>query len=157
MQNVELYNVQVINTISKFFNSFDVKDWVALKETLTNQIDYDYTDTRNDIGTVTNEKYVASRKSALHHLKTQHLCSNIEITNTSQQEMTIRLNAVIFRRDKKDSYFNSHVIYYFTLLKDENDSLKISQIKQIVLWHDGNPSIHKGISNAKNNSTSLKN
>jgi len=144
------YFIVITNTISRFFNSFDLKDWDVLKETLFNQIDYDYRDIRGKAGTCTNDEYVSERKMALQHLKTQHLYTNIETHHQDESKIEIQLNSIIFRKNNDGQHFNSHVIYFFTLLKIDAGQWKIKKIKQQVLWHDGDPSIHQGFDNKDN-------
>ncbi|WP_131781422.1 hypothetical protein [Legionella gresilensis] len=69
----------IFNLLFKFANSFDLKDWQRLEETLADNIECNYQDLRGEIKTYSKEDYVNSRKAALSHLPTQHLFFNLEI------------------------------------------------------------------------------
>lgn len=133
----------IINVLSKFANSFDLKDWDRLAETLAESIECDY-DLRGVSECVSKQEFVSSRKIALNHLKTQHLFSNFEILSDNEKA-SCRLNAIIFRQNDQGIYFNSHVIYQFHLLQI-NHQWKINKIKQSILWNEGDSSIHQGVS-----------
>lgn len=132
------------NVLFKFANSFDLKDWDGLLNTLMDQVECDYQDLRGETDTYTKIEYVNSRKEALEHLKTQHLFSNLEI-RAEDECSHCRLSAIIYRRDKNGKKFDSHVIYNFELSKLLNNEWKIHKIKQVVLWNEGDSSIHKGV------------
>ena len=63
----------------------------------------------------------------------------------AENSASCRLSAIIFRITDDERYFNSHAIYYFNLIYDENFTWKIKKIKQIILWNEGDPKIHKKI------------
>ncbi|MGQ3888990.1 nuclear transport factor 2 family protein [Legionella sp. CNM-1927-20] len=135
----------VCNLLAKFANSFDIKDWQGLEDTLADNIECNYQDLRGEIKTYAKKDYVDSRKAALAHLHTQHLFSNLEI-DCQGNEAYCRLSALIYRKDKKGKQFNSHVIYNFVLVnKTQGNNWKISKIKQAVLWNEGESVIHKGL------------
>lgn len=133
----------IIRRMSIFFNSFDVKDWHALEDSLADHVSYDYSGLRSSSGVCAKEEFVGLRKAALNHLKTQHIYSNLEV-EAGDKRAFVRLSAVIFRRDDADHYFNTHAMYEFRLQKLAMGDWKIDQIKQVVLWNEGDSSIHQG-------------
>lgn len=139
-------NQDISNLIFKFANSFDAKAWQSLEATLMDHVECDYQDLRGNSGSYTKAEYVEKRKKALMDLKTQHIFSNLEIVNNEKQ-VICRLNAIIFRIAKDKRFFNTHALYTFGLIKLNNMDWKIKSIKQSILWNDGDPSIHKGITN----------
>lgn len=136
-------NESIAKVLFKFANSFDLKDWQALENTLMDDIQCDYQDLRGVFETCSKREYVNIRKKSLGHLKTQHLFSNLEIT-VEEGQASCQLSAVIYRQDNDGKQFNSHVIYHFHLVQLKDDEWRIKKIKQIVLWNEGDPLIHKG-------------
>ncbi len=132
------------NLLFKFANSFDLKDWEVLKTILADQIECDYQALRGTSETLNSADFIDSRKQALDHLKTQHLFSNLEITE-HEKTAFCRLNAIIYRQDNAGKRFDSHVFYEFGLVKLQHDQWRINKIKQTVFWNDGDASIHKGV------------
>ncbi len=55
----------ISNTLFKFANSFDMKDWQGLKSTLTDSVDCEYQDFRGKSEACSSESFVAARKEAL--------------------------------------------------------------------------------------------
>lgn len=139
-----LMNESIENVLFKFANSFDLKAWQALEDTLMDTIECDYQDLRGISKTHLKSEFVSLRKQALQHLKTQHLFSNLEIT-VQEDRATCQLSAVIFRQDNDGKQFNSHVMYHFYLVQLQKDEWRIKKIKQSVLWNEGDSSIHKGV------------
>ncbi|WP_419420784.1 nuclear transport factor 2 family protein [Legionella sp. D16C41] len=133
----------ISNLLFKFATSFDVKDWQGVEDTLADNIVCNYQDLRGEIKTYSKAEYVNSRAEVLNNLYTQHFFSNLEI-DYHRNEAYCRLSAIIYRRDKEGSYFNSHVIYNFKLTK-KSKNWKIKEIKQTVLWNEGDSIIHKGV------------
>ncbi|MDF1759652.1 MAG: nuclear transport factor 2 family protein [Coxiellaceae bacterium] len=130
----------VAQTLHGLANSFDVKDWSALGGCLADKIVCDYRDLRGVVETCTREEYVQLRKEALTPLKTQHLFSNLCITEDADSAIC-QLSALIMRCDEDGQRFDTHAIYDYVLEK-HNDRWLITQIKQSVLWNDGEASIH---------------
>ena len=68
------------NTLSRFMNSFDLKDWTGMVELLEPNIQVDYSDLRGGSATaVSAGEYVRLRTEALQHLFTQHLLTNLDV------------------------------------------------------------------------------
>jgi hypothetical protein len=132
---------EIAAVISRFANSFDLKDWDALRSILADQVDVDYSDLRGTRETLAREEYVALREAALQDIDTHHMLSNTEISIGHDSAHCIA-SGVIFRR-KDEEHFDSHVIYRFGLTKSVS-SWRISSIKQSVLWNEGNSDIHAG-------------
>ena len=134
---------EIRNLIFKFANSFDLKAWDVMKGLLSEKVVCDYTSLRGVTEVLTSEEYVNLRIKALSRLKTQHLFSNLEI-ESSGDEASCRCTAFILRK-LDDDFFNTHAIYEFTLFR-KNEKWLIGKIKQAVLWNEGNPEIHSGVS-----------
>jgi hypothetical protein len=131
------------NTINRFMNSFDLKDWSVMKELLLDEIQIDYSDLRGDPpATVSATDYVKARRTALEHLSTHHLLSNFEI-DIESNEAVARASCVIYRTDGATP-FNSHAFYVFGL-KRTGDGWRIASIKQTIFWNEGRAAIHGGV------------
>jgi hypothetical protein len=71
---------QVQRTISRFMNSFDLKDWETMRRLLAERVRVDYSALRGEPArTITADEFVAARIAALQHLKTHHLIANFDI------------------------------------------------------------------------------
>ena len=138
-----MQEIKVQNIIYRFANSFDQKDWEALKNTLSDVIECDYEDLRQTNQKQTKEEYVALRMDALQTLNTQHLFSNLEMKVTDNKAQC-QLSALIIRRNESGTKFDTHASYSFQLLMNNGEWL-ISKIKQKVLWNDGDPKIHPAL------------
>ncbi len=134
--------LKVNNLINKFANSFDLKDWDGLKSVIAETVLADYADLRGAVETASKDEFVEQRKSALEHLKTHHLISNIEFLQLESENAFCRATSLIFRL-KWNKVFHSHVMYDFRL-KKESGEWKMFEIKQKVLWNEGESSIHSG-------------
>ena len=133
---------EIQKTISRFANSFDLKDWKLMKSVLSDRLTVDYSDLRGDPATeLGSDTYVQSRKDALAHLHTHHLIGNFEI-EVLQDSAKVRASSTIFRRSE-DRVFNTHAIYEFGLIKTIGTGWLIDSIKQSVLWNDGDSTVHK--------------
>ncbi len=114
-----------------------------MASTLGDELRVDYSDLRGEAPFVTTRaEYVASRKAAHGHLKTHHLLSNLDIRFDSGRA-EVNASCVIFRTDGEQS-FNSHALYHFRL-KRAGDEWRIVAIRQAILWNEGNPAIHEGV------------
>ena len=133
------------NLIFKFANSVDLKQWDVMQGCLSAQVDCDYTSLRKTKEILSSQEYVSLRARALEHLKTQHLFSNLEIT-ISGVEANCRCTALILRKFDED-FFNTHAFYEFTCFY-QHEIWVIGKIKQVVLWNEGNPTIHAGVSSS---------
>jgi SnoaL-like protein len=133
---------EIQRTISRFANSFDLKDWELMKSVLSDTVIVDYSDLRGEPAKeVDSDTYVQSRKDALANLHTHHLVGNFEI-EFSQNSATVRASSTIFRRSE-DRVFHTHAIYEFGLIKTLGAGWLIDSIKQSVLWNDGDSMVHK--------------
>lgn len=136
---------EISNSIYCFANCFDLKDWDGLKNVLHEIIQCDYQDLRGAKKQYNRDDFVLLRKDALENLYTQHLFSNLEIKITGDSA-ECRATAFIMRKDKHDTQFNTHAVYFFKLIK-LNEHWLISEIKQTVLWNEGDSKIHSGVKN----------
>lgn len=136
----EIHEIQ--KTISRFANSFDLKDWALMKSVLCAKVVVDYSDLRGDPATeVDSDTYVQSREDALADLQTHHLIGNFEI-EVLQDSARVRASSTIFRRSG-ERIFNTHAIYEFGLVRAAEMRWLIHSIKQSVLWNDGDSTVHK--------------
>jgi hypothetical protein len=143
---------EIQKTISRFANSFDLKDWELMKSVLSDKVIVDYSDLRGDPAKeVDSDTYVQSRKDALANLHTHHLIGNFEI-EFSQNSARVRASSTIFRKSE-DRVFNTHAIYEFGLLKVLKTGWLIDSIKQSVLWNDGDSTVHKAAINTAHKSS----
>ena len=130
--------------ISRFANSFDLKDWDGLSSCLSQSLYVDYSDLR---GTppkmMTASEYVRLRREALQPLKTHHLSGNFEIQITNEYSATCRFSMAIWRESDNDEFI-THCVYHVNLIK-ETDDWKINRIAQKVLWNIGKAAVHVGI------------
>jgi SnoaL-like domain len=130
--------------IARFANSFDLKAWGDLRDCLTNTIHTDYFDLRGTPPeTMSRERFVALRQSALHDLHTHHLSGNVEVQLVGTRGQA-RVSTVIFRRSASGDVLNTHCLYTFGIEKD-GGHWAIHSIVQKVFWSDGQQSIHPGI------------
>jgi hypothetical protein len=137
---------EIQKTISRFANSFDLKNWELMRSTLSDKVTVDYSDLRGDpIQEVTSAVYVQSRKDALQDLDTHHLIGNFEI-EISKNSARVRASGAIFRRTG-ERVFNTHAIYVFGLVSTTERGWLITSIKQSVLWNEGDSAIHKAAVN----------
>lgn len=134
--------IEISNTLSRFANSFDEKDWPKMASTLADRIAVDYSDLRGTKEVVTRSQYVSMRQKALENLRTHHLLSNLELSE-QRGKARCRASGLIFRF-LADRFFHSHAIYDFELRYDES-RWQITSITQSVLWHEGDPGIHSGV------------
>ena len=135
--------LKIQQIISRFANSFDVKDWDGLQTCFTEELYTDYSDLRGaPPQTITAGEYVQLRRESLDHLKLHHLVSNYEVDFTDSNNATCRASMIVWRKSDEEE-FTSHCVYMFQLVK-RNENWKISGITQKVLWNEGKASIHQG-------------
>lgn len=135
--------LKIQRLIARFANSFDVKAWDELQACFTESLYTDYSDLRGTLPeTITSKEYVKLRREALDHLKLHHLVGNYEIDFLDPSTATCRASMVVWRKSDTED-FVTHCVYIFQVLH-ANDTWKISEIIQKVLWSEGASSIHKG-------------
>jgi hypothetical protein len=128
--------------ISRFANSFDMKEWDALLDCLTDSVYTDYSNLRGTPPeTISSADYVRSRQESLRNLTTHHLSGNYEIQYVDTLQATCRASMIIWRKSG-EAQFTTHCIYMFRLRKVKS-AWKIAGITQKVLWNEGNPVIHQ--------------
>ena len=133
---------EISDVVLRFARAFDTKDWDSLRACFTDEIETDYSDVRDEPPTIVNaDDYVASRRSSLSDVKTQHISSNHLIAVDGDEAICIS-NAVIYRSLlDSDERYDTHGCYSHTLRKTPQ-GWKISKIKQTVYWNVGNPLVH---------------
>ena len=134
---------EIVNTLSRFMNSFDLKDWALMTELLEPSIWVDYSNLRGDPPEeVDAAKYVRLRSEVLQDLSTQHLLGNVDVV-VSGESASVGASCMIWRWNGT-THFNSHAFYRFSLVR-RRASWKIGAIEQRIYWSEGDPSIHKGV------------
>jgi len=129
---------------NRFANSFDLKDWNALEECLSDSLLADYSDLRGTPPEViSKQRFVELRRTALDAMATHHLMGNHEILVDGDTASAI-VSCAIFRRNTSGERLDTHCIYFFKAARDAG-IWKISAIKQKLLLNDGDTSIHAGI------------
>jgi len=140
--SADLHAIQ--NLLARFANSFDLKDWDALRNCLNATIYTDYSDLR---GTppehMSNQRYAELRCLALQELQTHHLSGNTEIELTGDTARA-KVSTVIFRKNADGQTLRTHCLYQFGLSTSGGQWL-INSIFQKVFWSDGQTAIHAGI------------
>jgi hypothetical protein len=132
--------VEIQEVISSFMNSFDLKDWTRMKDVLAETILVDYSDlTGDEIREISAEQYIARRVNLHEKLHIHHLITNFEV-DVGGRSATVLASCLIFRQSGGQE-FNTHALYEFGLLQDDNDNWKINRIKQVVLWNEGDLAI----------------
>ena len=132
--------LKIQTVISRFANSFDVKDWSGLESCFTESLYTDYSDLHGAAPqTVTASNYVAARRQSLDPLNVHHLVSNYEITFIDSRTATCRASMIVWRKTESEE-FTSHCVYIFRLT-EENSEWKINGITQKILWNEGTASI----------------
>jgi hypothetical protein len=133
---------EIANTLNRFMNCFDLKDWRLMAELLEGTIKIDYADLRGaPPAEVTADEYVRSRSEALQVLATHHQLTNLDI-EVSESTASVAGSCMIHRRQGEKT-FNSHAFYRFQLGRSAG-VWKISAISQRILWNEGDSTIHKG-------------
>ena len=133
---------EIENTLNRFMNSFDLKDWATMASILEPTIRVDYSDLRGGSPReISAADYVNARVEALQHHSTQHLLSNIDVA-AADGSASVNASCVIFRSDGAKQ-FDSHAFYTFSLVR-LGSVWRIAAITQRILWNEGDPTIHKG-------------
>lgn len=138
---------QVQRTISRFMNSFDLKDWETMRRLLADRVHVDYSALRGEPArTITANEFVAARVAALQHLKTHHLIANFDI-EARIDSADAEASCVIHRTDPskpETAQFTSHAYYRFAL-ELHGSTWLIHSITQSIFWNEGDPRLHSGV------------
>jgi hypothetical protein len=130
--------------VARFANSFDVKAWDDLAACLADAVHTDYSELRGTPPeTLTRAEFVASRRLALDALRTHHLAGNVDVRLSGARGEAV-VSMVIYRRDAGGQAFDTHCVYTFGVVA-EHGRWVICSIVQRVLWNDGEPAIHRGV------------
>jgi hypothetical protein len=133
---------EIANTLSRFVNCFDLKDWQGMEALLESTLRIDYSSLRGEPpGDVAAAAYVRSRAEALQQLSTHHLLANVEIA-VADETAAASASCMIWRWNGAVR-FDSHAYYVFALVKRAR-SWKICGIEQRIFWSEGDPAIHHG-------------
>jgi hypothetical protein len=135
---------EIQSVLSRFMNSFDLKDWAQMRSTLATVLSVDYSSFRGEEPhQLSADDYVSARKCALEPLMTQHLLSNLDIRPTDDIA-SAEATCMIFRSNGEE-YFDSHAFYRFELARGSS-GWRLTSITQRILWNEGNPKLHAGVS-----------
>lgn len=138
---------QIENTLNRFMNCFDLKDWDSMAGLLEATIQTDYSDLRGGVPTeFASAEFVRMRSEALRDLVTHHQLTNLDI-EASERSATAAASCMIYRR-RGEKIFNSHAFYRFQLRACDG-RWRIFAIAQRILWNEGDPTIHKGAAGAR--------
>jgi hypothetical protein len=140
--------------LCRFFQSFDEKDWTAMRRCLADEVYTDYSSFRDvAAGTIGGDRYVEQRRAALNELDMQHNFLNLAV-DTSGDTATARCNYIIHRfhpsfAGASDQFFHSYGHYHFGLQRGA-DGWRIASITQVLLRNHGNREIHGATRSANN-------
>jgi hypothetical protein len=138
---------RVQQLVARFANSFDAKAWETLGACLASTVYTDYSDLRGTPPeTMSRDRFVELRRTALEPLKTHHLAGNVEIRVDGTRGVA-QVSMVIHRRDPAGDVFDTHCQYELGVEKTAQE-WAISSIVQKVLWSDGQSAIHRGVEKA---------
>lgn len=130
--------------VARFANSFDIKDWTALGQCLANELYTDYSDLRGTPPeTISRERFVELRRSALSDLHTHHLSGNVEI-DLAEASANLKVSMVIYRQNDDGEALNTHCLYLLGAEHTESGWV-INSITQKVLINEGRTTLHEGI------------
>jgi hypothetical protein len=138
---------EIRETIIRFAASLDLKDWPQCRSCFADEVDIDYSDLRGDAPSVlAADEFVAQRRKALGHLKTQHLSTNHLITIQGDHATCVSSMAIYRRRSSnvEDGTFDTHCYYTHELVRTPQ-GWKICKVRQKVLWNEGDATIHAGV------------
>lgn len=136
----------VVDTIVRYAQALDAKDWSGARACFADEVETDYGDLR---GTgpqrVRAEAFVDLRRQALEPLQTHHLSTNHLVTLDGDRATCVSAT-LIHRLDParaSDNTFDTLAHYTHTLARTPA-GWRITRIKQTVAWNRGNPAIHAG-------------
>lgn len=136
----------IVDTIVRYAQALDAKDWSGARACFTDEIETDYTDLR---GTgpqrVRAETFVDLRRQALARLQTHHLSTNHLVTLDGDRARCVSA-MLIHRLDPARSGDNTFdtLAHYTHALARTPQGWRITGVKQVVAWNRGNPAIHAG-------------
>lgn len=137
---------EIRDTIVRFAASLDLKDWEQCRSCFADEIYTDYSDLSGDAPSpISADEFVAQRRKALGHLRTQHLSANHLITIQEDHATCVSAMAIYRRRSSniEERTFDTHCYYTHELVRTPQ-GWKICKVKQKVLWTDGDSTIHAG-------------
>lgn len=143
--------------LCRFFQSFDEKDWPAMRACLADTVWVDYSSFRDVApGEISGDRYVAQRKAALSALEMQHNFLNLRV-DVEGDTAAAWCNYLIHRFQPNfdgaaDGFFHSYGRYEFAFAREEA-GWRIGRIRQILLQNHGNPEIHgatRAVENTRN-------
>jgi len=142
---------EIRNTLGRFMNSFDLKDWTLMAEQLEPRIRVDYRGLRGDPPQELDAAdYVNARTQALQHLATHHLLGNVDVA-VAGDCASVGASCMIWR-SRGAAQFNSHAYYRFSMVR-RGAAWKIGAIEQRIFWSEGDPGIHKGVGRGRESSS----
>lgn len=135
------------HVIDTFRQSFDSKDWEAMRTCLAKKIEVDYSSFRGTKpATISNESFVNLRKEGLSRLTTTHTHLNpiVEIkADTARLTCDFEIRRTTLDRKK---FLHSFGHYHFGLTKQDG-LWKINHIILTVTKSEGDQSIHGAFKN----------
>lgn len=136
----------IVDTVVRWAQALDAKDWAGARSCFTDEVETDYTDLRGPGPTrVQADAFVELRRQALGRLKTHHVSTNHLVTLDGDQA-TCQSAMLIHRLDpsrETDNTFDTLAHYTHTLVRTLQ-GWKITRVQQSIAWNRGNPTIHAG-------------
>ncbi|MBD2091683.1 nuclear transport factor 2 family protein [Microcoleus sp. FACHB-1515] len=139
---------KIIETIVRFANALDRKDWQKLRDLLTEEVAIDYSEFRGEAPKrIAAAEYVQQRSKSLAHLRTLHISTNhaVKIQGSSAEcdsayyifrlDPTREINAQ--RLDTAGNYYHQFV--------QIDERWLICGIRQTVTVSEGDRSIHPAL------------
>jgi hypothetical protein len=148
MSEATTHTLAIGDLLARFFQSFDDKDWLEMRNCLADEVFADYSSFRDrPAGTIPADAYVDQRRRALQALVMQHNFLNLRVeVHPDARHATARCNYIIHRFHPAivgggDGYFHSYGHYRFTFVNLAG-AWRIRGISQHLLQNSGNPELH---------------
>ncbi|HEU4368606.1 MAG TPA: nuclear transport factor 2 family protein [Methylomirabilota bacterium] len=136
----------VVDTIVRYAQALDAKDWTAARACFADELETDYGDLRGTgPARVRADAFVEQRRAALERLQTHHLSTN-HLVALDGDRATCASATLIHRLDParaSDNTFDTLAHYTHTLARTPQ-GWRITGVKQTVAWSRGNSAIHAG-------------
>ena len=142
------HTLAINDLLTRFFQAFDDKNWSMMRDCLCDGVYADYSSFRGvPAATISADRYVEQRRTALEALDTQHAFVNLRVKlDAAGGTASARCDYFIHRYHPsfdghKDYYFHSDGHYAFAFVNIDGP-WRISRITQNVRRNYGNPEIH---------------
>ena len=146
MRDETAERLAINDLICRFFQSFDEKDWTAMRDCLADRVLTDYSSFRAvPPAEIEGERYVEQRRAALSTLAMQHNFLNLRV-EIDGDAAAARCNYIIYRfapdhDGSGDDFFHSYGHYKLALARRDG-RWRIGGITQVLLRNHGNAELH---------------